>query len=60
MNLELNRKLKCYIWKHTGTDWKGTEKLIDQIKNNHRRLINITEYGTLKTYIPAIRRYYNH
>lgn len=60
MNLELNRKLDHEIWKHTGKDWKGTEKIIDEVKAKHRRLINVTEEGTLKTYIPTIRRFFNH
>ena len=56
MKMRYNNK-KHPIWNSKGRDWVGTQPLIDEIKNH--AVTTFLPLGTLKTYIPTIRRFLN-
>ena len=58
--MNISSKLSSKIWNCDKTDWIGTIKIIDEIKDKHISLIKRTPEGTLETYIPTIKRFFNN
>ena len=56
--MQMKKIFEYSFWNPTGKDWVGTQRLIDEIKADPQ--VVFKPVGTLKTYIPTIRRFLNH